>query len=99
MAEAPVVIVTRPRREAESWAAGLQTQGVNTEILPLIDIAPLSSSGGLQQVWQLVPQHLAVMFVSANAVRFFMAERPAGLNLEACRAWSTGPGTQAALLA
>ena len=65
MAEAPVVIVTRPRREAEYWASGLQAHGICTETLPLIDIAPLSSSVSLQQVWQLVPQHLAVMFVSA----------------------------------
>lgn len=98
MAEAPVVIVTRPQREAESWAAGLQAQGVRTKILPLINIAPLPDAHELQQAWQSVPEHLAVMFVSANAVRFFMAERPAGLNLRACRAWSTGPGTQAALL-
>jgi uroporphyrinogen-III synthase len=39
------------------------------------------------------------MFVSANAVRFFMAARPAGLPMPSCRAWSTGPGTRAALLA
>jgi uroporphyrinogen-III synthase len=39
------------------------------------------------------------MFVSANAVRFFMAARPVGLVLGHCRAWSTGPGTHAALCA
>ena len=99
MAEAPVVIVTRPEREAGPWAEALQGQGVRTEILPLIQIAPLPDVSAMQAVWQQVPQHLAVMFVSANAVRFFMAERPDGLDLQACRAWSTGPGTQAALLA
>jgi uroporphyrinogen-III synthase len=99
MAKAPVVIVTRPQREADSWAAGLQAQGVATEVLPLIQIAPLADIEVLKQAWQNVPQHLAVMFVSANAVRFFMAERPVGLDIQTCRAWSTGPGTQAALLA
>jgi uroporphyrinogen-III synthase len=39
------------------------------------------------------------MFVSANAVRFLMAAQPVGASLARCRAWSTGPGTQAALLA
>jgi uroporphyrinogen-III synthase len=46
-----------------------------------------------------MPQYLAVMFVSANAVRHFMAARPAGSPIQPCRAWSTGPGTRAALLA
>lgn len=99
MAEAPVVIVTRPEREAAVWAAALQTHGLRTEILSLIQIAPLPDTSAMQALWHQVPQQLAVMFVSANAVRFFMAERPAGLDLGACRAWSTGPGTEAALLA
>ena len=99
MAEAPVVIVTRPEREAGPWAEALQGQGVLTETLPLIQIEPLPDVSAIQALWQQVPQHLAVMFVSANAVRFFMAARPDGLDLRACRAWSTGPGTHAALLA
>lgn len=99
MAQTPVVIVTRPEREATVWAEGLQAQGVHTETLPLIHIAALADASHLQAVWQQVPQHLAVMFVSAHAVRFFMAAKPDGLDVQACRAWSTGPGTQAALLA
>jgi uroporphyrinogen-III synthase len=99
MAEAPVVIVTRPEREAGPWAEALQGQGVRTETLPLIQIEPLTDVSAMQAVWQQVPQHVAVMFVSANAVRFFMAARPDGLDLQACHAWSTGPGTHAALLA
>ena len=99
MAETPVVIVTRPEREAESWATALLACGVRTDILPLIQIAPLPDASALRAAWANVPRHLAVMFVSANAVRFFMAERPAGMGLQACRAWSTGPGTHAALLA
>jgi uroporphyrinogen-III synthase len=99
MAPAPVVIVTRPEREATPWAAALQAQGVRAEALPLIQIAPLPDASALQAAWRQVPRQWAVMFVSANAVRFFMAERPDGLDLRACRAWSTGPGTQTALLA
>jgi uroporphyrinogen-III synthase len=67
--------------------------------LPLIEIAALPEPLALAPAWHAVPGHLAVMFVSANAVRFFMAARPAGLPMPSCRAWSTGPGTRAALLA
>ncbi|PIT82759.1 uroporphyrinogen-III synthase [Limnohabitans sp. 15K] len=93
------VIVTRPEREAKAWADALQARGVHCEILPLIDITALPEPSVLAQAWQAVSHHLAVMFVSANAVRFFMDARPAGLSLGNCRAWSTGPGTHAALLA
>lgn len=98
-AAAPRVIVTRPAREAAQWAEDLQAHGVDCEALPLIQIEALAEASALQAAWCQVPAHLAVMFVSANAVRFFMAERPAHLDLKACRAWSTGPGTRAALLA
>ena len=93
------VIVTRPGREALAWADALQARGVPCETLPLIEIAALPEPLALAQAWQAVPDHLAVMFVSANAVRFFMAARPAGWPMPSCRAWSTGPGTRAALLA
>ena len=96
---APVVLVTRPEREAGPWAQALQAEGVPAQVFPLIEISPLSDMSGLQAAWAQVSKCTAVMFVSANAVRFFMAARPTGLDLGACRAWSTGPGTQAALLA
>ena len=99
MSDAPVVIVTRPAREAAVWSEGLQALGIRTETMPLMQINALHNSAALREIWTQVPSHLAVMFVSANAVRFFMAERPEGLDVKACRAWSTGPGTQAALLA
>ena len=40
------------------------------------------------------------MFVSAQAVRLFFAQRPPGLNLNAPmpRCWATGPGTARALI-
>lgn len=93
------VIVTRPGREALAWADALQARGVPCETLPLIEIAALPEPLALTQAWKAVTGHLALMFVSANAVRFFMAARPAGLPMPSCRAWSTGPGTRAALLA
>ncbi len=92
------VLVTRPEREAGPWVQALLAQGVRAEAFPLIEIAPLDDAQALHAAWSQVPQCLAVMFVSANAVRFFMAAQPAGLDLQVCRAWATGPGTQAALL-
>jgi uroporphyrinogen-III synthase len=65
----------------------------------LIEIAGLQDPSPLTNAWQAVPHYLAVMFVSANAVRHFMAARPTGSPIQPCRAWSTGPGTRAALLA
>jgi uroporphyrinogen-III synthase len=99
LADAPRVIVTRPEREAQAWVQALQSLGVPCEPLPLIEIAGLQDPSPLVSAWQAVPQYLAVMFVSANAVRHFMAARPAGSPIQTCRAWSTGPGTRAALLA
>lgn len=93
------VIVTRPEPESHAWAEALQLRGVHCETLPLIEIAALPDSKDLAQTWRDVPRHLALMFVSANAVRFFMAARPANQPMPLCRAWSTGPGTRAALLA
>lgn len=91
------VIVTRPARDAQIWAQALQAQGVVCETFPLIEIAALPEPTALAQAWRAVPEHCAVMFVSANAVRFFMAAKPEGLDISYCRAWSTGPGTRAAL--
>jgi uroporphyrinogen-III synthase len=99
LADAPRVIVTRPEREAQAWAQALQALGVPCEPLPLIEIADLQDPSPLTSAWLDLPQHLAVMFVSANAVRHFMAARPAGSPNPPSRAWSTGPGTRAALLA
>jgi uroporphyrinogen-III synthase len=98
-ADTPRVIVTRPEREAQAWADALQALGVPCEPLPLMEIAGLQDPSPLTNAWQAVPHYLAVMFVSANAVRHFMAARPTGSPIQPCRAWSTGPGTRAALLA
>jgi len=95
----PAVLVTRPEREAGPWVQALQAEGVPAEAFPLIEISAWPDAAALQAAWQQVPSCLAVMFVSANAVRFFMAAQPDGVAVQACRAWATGPGTQAALLA
>lgn len=90
------VVVTRPADEAGPWGMALQRQGFDVLSLPLIDVVGLPD---------LVPPDLrsfdAVMWVSGNAVRFFLpavlrqlGRWPAGL-----RCWAPGPGTAAALRA
>jgi uroporphyrinogen-III synthase len=98
------VIVTRPLDDATRWVQALQSRGVQALALPLITIEPVPDVQPLQRLWQERGQYSAMMFVSANAVRHFMAAQQQGsasawslpLTL---RAWATGPGTQAALLA
>ena len=92
------VLVTRPAAEAQRWTQALRERGIEAESLPLIDIAPLDDTSALLGTWQALCRHAAVMFVSANAVQYFMAARPVGQPLS-LQAWGTGPGTQAALLA
>jgi uroporphyrinogen-III synthase len=93
------VLVTRPLREALSWVQALQAQGVDALAFPLIDIVPLPDAGALVAAWRRLPMHSAVMFVSANAVRGFMAAQPTDVPMPTVQAWGTGPGTEAALLA
>jgi uroporphyrinogen-III synthase len=87
------VVVTRPADEAGPWQAALERQGLSTLMLPLIDVA------GLPDVaMPPLAGFDAVMWVSGNAVRFFLpsvlAHWPAGL-----RCWAPGPGTAQALRA
>lgn len=94
------VIVTRPEGEAARWVQALQARGVQALALPLIAIEALPDVHTLQALWQDRRQYTALMFVSANAVRHFLAVQPEALDVPAnLRAWATGPGTQAALLA
>lgn len=87
------VVITRPADEAGPWQAALAQHGLSTLLLPLIEVAGLPD---------LVPPPLAgfdaVMWVSGNAVRFFLpavvAQWPSGL-----RCWAPGPGTAQALRA
>lgn len=94
------VVVTRPAGDAAPWVAALEAAGHTALSLPLIDIAPAPTHDALNQAWAQWPQWQAVMFVSAQAVRFFFARQPQGLQISAhpTRCWATGPGTRKALL-
>lgn len=73
--------------------------GLQAEALPLIDIAPALDTQAVRQAWASLASRDFVMFVSANAVEQFDAERPQGCAWPlSLRAGSTGDGTTAALL-
>ena len=101
----PRVIVTRPQREAQAWVANLHLRGMDAVALPLICIGPAPDPAALRQVWGTLDQFDAVLFVSGNAVEHFFAQSPIGLAhpLQGAqgrlRAFVTGPGSHAALVA
>lgn len=98
------VLVTRPLHDAQRWVRALSGRGLQAVALPLIDIAPAADARALHAAWRVLPQYLALMFVSANAVMHFFATRPPDVNIWGAagdigpRAWATGPGTRQALL-
>lgn len=97
------VIVTRPRREAQRWVAGLVAAGHEALALPLIEVVPPADMAPLRQAWARLGEYAAVMFVSANAADHFFASKPPpgqvfiDVFATNVRAWATGPGTVAAL--
>ena len=92
------VIVTRPAAEAQGWADALRARGFDAVALPLIEIRPVPDPSLIRAAWRDIDACHAVMFVSANAVRAFFAQRPHGATFVP-RAWATGAGTRHALLA
>lgn len=98
------LIVTRPRREAANWVRDLQAAGWEALALPLIEVGPAPDPVPLARAWALAADCAALMFVSANAVRYFFEAKPLkslvfiGDEAIKTRAWATGPGTAEALL-
>lgn len=75
------VLVTRPAREAAHWVQALRQTGFQSQALPLIEIAPVTSAAAVAQlgrVRQSLSSYDALMFVSVNAVtHFFKGNEPA----------------------
>jgi uroporphyrinogen-III synthase len=110
----PRLILTRPAGQALGWQQGLQALGYEVHSLPLIEIAAADSAAdqqALHAAWQGLDQQQALMFVSSNAVQYFlMPKRPITpvdtaltatyliANEQHLRFWATGPGTVQALL-
>ena len=103
------LVITRPAGDATPWVSALQSAGHEAWVLPLIEIAPVADPQAVQEAWTQWPDFHAVMFVSAQAVRYFFANQPMAMPADACQAtrlatangprcWATGPGTRKALL-
>jgi uroporphyrinogen-III synthase len=77
---------------------------MNAVALPLIDVGPVPNKQSLQEAWARLHTFDAVMFVSSNAVEQFFASNTTvapvftAQSAIKTRAFSTGPGTVAALL-
>ena len=94
------VIVTRPQAQAEPLVASLRAAGIDAVMLPLIDIVAAHDPQPLHRAWMALPETTLAMFVSANAVQYFMQARPHGVGWpQPLWLGSPGPGTSAALLA
>ena len=108
------VIVTRPETDAQAWLDAIQKAGHKAVYLPLIEIGPAPDTQAVDLAWQQWQRWQAVMFVSAQAVRMFFAQRSHPVPLETKqssqdsidvwgqslgpRYWATGPGTRQALI-
>ena len=93
------VIITRPAGDAPAWVDALQAAGYIASALPLIEVGPARHTQAVAQAWAQWSNFQAVMFVSAQAVRYFFESQPAGYTwANGPRCWATGPGTHKALL-
>ncbi len=98
------VIVTRPAEQSGQWTQSLIEAGFDARSMPLIEIAALTDQRPVVAIWHRLQEFDAAMFVSANAVRYFFACKPSGVDAFnrrsafKARAWGTGPGTVTALM-
>lgn len=91
------VVLTRPATEAARWAEALRARGHEVLELPLLAIEPLAQTRQLTAAWHSLESFQAAMFVSGQSVLQFRRAAPAHPWPPGTRAWSTGPGTSAAL--
>jgi uroporphyrinogen-III synthase len=93
------VVITRPAGDAQAWVDALQAAGHEALALPLIEVGPVTDAQPVMQAWAQWPEFQAVMFVSAQAVRYFFDIQPVRSTwASGPRCWATGPGTHKALL-
>lgn len=100
----PRVVVTRPQRDATPWVDALRQRGIDAWALPLIDVRPAADTRPVQQVWQQWGHWDGALYVSANAVEHFYAQKPVLVRTDIAQeaiktiALAPGPGTGQALL-
>ena len=95
------VVVTRPEQDASAWVDALNEAGFKTIRFPLLALTDFLTNQTALEALALLKRSQAVMFVSANAVRFLaqaLRHQPDWVDhFQIARAWCTGPGTAAAL--
>lgn len=96
------VLVTRPALDAGPWITSLQNEGLEPVAFPLLELKQKLKPHEVPAVLAEIQSSHAVMFVSANAVRFLaqaLEQRPEWVQSfnQNTRAWCTGPGTASAL--
>ena len=95
------IVITRPAAQAVAWQQALQVAGHPVVLLPCLSIHPAPDVLPLRSAWAQLGQWNALMFVSANAIEAFFAQRPADMqwpqDADAPRAWVPGPASAKAL--
>jgi len=95
------IVITRPAAQAVAWQQALQAAGHPVVLLPCLSIHPAPDLHALRAAWAELGQWNALMFVSANAIDAFFAQRPADMqwpqDAHAPRAWVPGPASAKAL--
>ncbi len=69
------LLITRPQLQAETWAQQLAEFGVNTDIVPVMAIEPLTDAASVQSIKSTLYDldlYTAAIFVSQNAVQHGM---------------------------
>ena len=67
------VVVTRPEQDASAWIDSLNEAGFKTTRFPLLQLTEFLTTQTALEALALLKRSQAVMFVSANAVRFLAA--------------------------
>ncbi len=98
------VVITRPLHQAQSLAYAIQQLGGDVIIFPTLEILPIENNEKLQNAANHMDEYDIAIFVSANAVRYFLKSKPSLLDpaIESRDDTSTltiavGPGTAQAL--
>jgi uroporphyrinogen-III synthase len=91
----PLVVITRPRAQADALAQAVARLGRTPVVLPLLEIAPIEDQSALRAALADLPAYALVAFVSPNAIdaAFACLEAwPAGVPVAV-----VGEGSRAAL--
>ncbi len=88
------VLVTRAEEQASELVRRLHAEGAEAVVLPVIRVRPVDDTRPLDAALDRLADYDALLFTSANAVRFF-AERAAsrGVALAGPRVFCVGPAT------